>query len=308
VREVTEGLVHVAGNAVLDILLRGAGEVESGGDTWADNVQRLQSPVDAALGGCGAAAAYVLGALGQQVSLNANIGRDIWGGILRAWLEKVEVEVGGLTAANTAVHAIALDDRGRRRSHYYTGEKVDWRASLEGAVPHYLLASGYGGVDAEDLRELAALFSRLRRLGTRVVFDPSPWFAGRVSVADMHALWREVDCLLGTEEELLHWQEADSIEDLTERVLDRGVERVVVKRGPKGAFYAARDGSQGPVSVEEVSAANSVGAGDSFNGRLVYGLCRQESLSDAVFAAAQLATRVVQNGRGALGAIEFERE
>ncbi|MFT5087599.1 MAG: sugar/nucleoside kinase (ribokinase family) [Planctomycetota bacterium] len=83
---------------------------------------------------------------------------------------------------------------------------------------------------------------------------------------------------------------------------------MVVKRGPKGAFYAARDGSQGPVSVEEVSAANSVGAGDSFNGRLVYGLCRQENLSDAVFAAAQLATRVVQNGRGALGAIEFERE
>jgi len=299
--------VHVAGNAVLDVLVRGAEQVESGGDTWSDNVQRLQQPVDAALGGCGAGAAYVLGALGQQVSLNANIGRDIWGGILRGWLEDVEVEVGGICAANTAVHVIALDGRGQRRSHYYTGEKVDWRASLEGAVPHYLLASGYGAIDAEDLRELAVLFSPLRRLGTRVAFDPSPWFAGRVQVSDMHMLWRDVDCLLGTEEELSFWQEADSAEELAERILDRGVETVVIKRGSEGAFYAARDGSQGHVPTEVIRAANSVGAGDSFNGRLVYGLCRQESLNDAVQAAAKLATDVVRNGRGALGAIDFNR-
>lgn len=303
---VTEGLVHVAGNAVLDILLRDSTAVKEAGDTWADNVDLLRQPVEAALGGCGAGAAYVLGALGQQVSLNGNIGRDVWGGILRAWLEKVDVEIGGLCAAATAVHVIALDEQGRRQSHYYTGEKVDWRVSLAGAAPQYLLASGYGAVDAEDLRELAKLFALRRRRGTRVVFDTSPWFAGRVSVADMHALWREVDCLVGTEEELLVWQQADNEEDLAERVLDRGVEVVVVKRGGAGAYFAARDGSQGHAVVQAIEAANSVGAGDSFNGRLLYGLCREERLGQAVRAAAELATRVVGKGRGALGAIDFK--
>lgn len=306
-KDVTEGLVHVAGNAVLDILLRDSEPVLTAGNTWADNVQRLPRPVEASLGGCGAAAAYVLGALGQQVSLNGNIGRDVWGGILRTWLEQVEVEIDGLSAVNTSAHVIALDGKGQRRSHYYTGEKVDWRVSLQGAVPQYLLASGYGAVDAEDLRELADLFVHLRRRGARVVFDPSPWFAGRVSVADMHALWREVDCLVGTEDELLVWQEASGAEDLAERILDRGVEMVAVKRGVEGAYFAARDGSQGYVSVPAVAAANSVGAGDSFNGRLLYGLCRQEGLGKAVRAAAELATRVVENGRGALGAIDFQR-
>ncbi len=298
--------MHVAGNAVLDILLRDSEPLATAGDTWADNVQRLQKPIEATLGGCGAAAAYVLGALGQQVSLNGNIGGDIWGDILRAWLEQVEVEIDGLCAANTAVHVIALDERGRRRSHYYTGEKVDWRVSLLGSVPQYLLASGYGAVGAEDLRELAHLFAALRQRGARIVFDPSPWFAGRVASTDMHALWREVDCLVGTEQELMAWQEADNAEDLAERILDRSVETVVVKRGAEGAYFAARDGRQGHVSVRAIDAANSVGAGDSFNGRLLYGLCREERLEEAVRAAAELATRVVENGRGALGAIDLK--
>ena len=89
--------------------------------------------------GCGAATAYVLGGLGQQVALNANVGQDAWGDMLRAWLQSVEVDVAGLKAARTAVHVIALDAAGRRQSHYYRGEKVDWRASLELRVPQVFL-------------------------------------------------------------------------------------------------------------------------------------------------------------------------
>ena len=163
---------------------------------------------------------------------------------------------------------------------------------------------GYGSGESEDAADLHAVFSALRRWGTLVVFDVSPWFAGRVDVERMHALWKQVDCLVGTEEELLVWQDAENAEDLAQRVLDRGVERVVVKRGPDGALFAARDGAQGQVDVRRVSAGNSVGAGDCFNGRLLYGLAQGEALYDAVSAAANLATRIVERGRGALGAFD----
>lgn len=306
-RGATEGLVQIAGNAVLDVLIKDAEGVAGAGHTWADNVQMLERPVDAVLGGCGAATAYVLGALGQQVALNSNIGGDGWGNMLRAWLEGVDVEVGGLSAAATAVHVIALDRAGRRRSHYYAGEPVDWRVSLEMAVPQIFFAAGYGAVGSADVAELRAVFAALRKRGATVAFDVSPWFVGRAAAGDMLALWREVDCLVGTEDELAVWQEADGVEDLAERVLDRGVECVVVKRGAQGAYYAARDGVQGHARVEAVAGANSVGAGDSFNGRLLYGLCRQESLSVAVQAAADLATRAVGKGRGALGAVDIHR-
>ncbi len=306
-QEATEGLVQIAGNAVLDVLIGDAEGVAAASHTWADNVQLLQRPVDAVLGGCGAATAYVLGALGQQVVLNANIGSDCWGDMLRAWLEGVEVEVGGLRPVATAVHVIALDTAGRRRSHYYTGEKVDWRASLETAVPQIFFAAGYGAVDADDIAELRTVFSALRRRGAAIAFDVSPWFVGRAAASDMLALWREVDFLVGTEDELAAWQEADGVEDLAERVLDRGVGCVVVKRGGQGAYYAARDGVQGHARIEAIAGANSVGAGDSFNGRLLYGLCQQEPLDVAVQAAAELATRAVARGRGALGAVDINR-
>ena len=297
-----EGLVQVAGNAVLDVLVRSAAPSAPAADVWSDNVQIVEKPVDAVLGGCGAATAYVLGGLGQQVTLNANVGQDAWGDMLRAWLQSVEVDVAGLKAARTAVHVIALDAAGRRQSHYYRGEKVDWRASLELRVPQVFFAAGYGLVESGDVVDLHAVFSTLRRRGALVVFDVSPWFAGRVDVGQMHALWREVDCLIGTEEELLAWQDADSVEDLAERMLDRGLERVVVKRGAEGAFFAARDGEQGRVAVRCIPAGNSVGAGDCFNGRLLYGLCQGEALGCAARAAAEFATQVVERGRGALGA------
>lgn len=303
-----EGLVHIAGNAVLDVLVRGVTPEGTAAHVWSDNVQVIPHPVDAVLGGCGAATAYVLGGLGQQVTLNTNIGRDSWGDMLRTWLEGVEVDLAGLTAAHTAVHVIALEATGRRRSRYYRGEKVDWRTSVEMAVPQIFFASGYGAVEAEDAADLHGVFSTLRQRGALVAFDISPWFAGRLAVGQMHDLWRQVDCLIGTEEELLVWQQADNVEDLAQRLLDRGLDRVVVKRGSAGAFFAGRDGEQGHVEVLPVSTGNSVGAGDSFNGRLLFGLCQGEAFGRAVSAAADLATSVVKRGRGALGAVDYKRE
>lgn len=299
---VVPGLVHVAGNAALDILVRDA-EVRDAAaqDAWGANVQLLSRPIEAALGGCGAAPAYVLGRLGTRVVLNANIGRDTWGQLLSQWLEGVEVELLEPVAGATAVHVIALAPDGRRRSFYYTGSSVVWERSLAAETPEWFLVSGYGKVAAADLEEIRRVCGEMRRRGARVLFDPSPWFAGRVDAAAMHALWAEVDCLSATEGELAEWEKGEDCATLAAGVLARGVGSVVIKRGGQGAFYAQRDGGRGQVGAEQVAGANTVGAGDSFNGRLVYGFCRGEKLGAAVAAAALLATQVVRGGRGVLG-------
>jgi fructokinase len=303
--QVVAGLVQVAGNAVLDVLVRDVAQASGPAkDAWGSNVQLVQRPIEGVLGGCGAAVAYVLGRLGQRVVLNANLGRDPWGELLRGWLAMAGVELCGEPQAGTAVHVIALNAEGGRHSLYYAGEKVRWERSLEAETPEWFLASGYGKVDAEDVESLRLVFAEMRSRGAKVAFDPSPWFAGRVEREAMRALWKEVDCLLGTEEELGFWERAEGLEELMARLLERGPESTVVKRGGEGAAYAARKGERGRVVVERVERANTVGAGDSFNGRLLYGLCRGESLGEAVSEAARLATRVVQQGRGVLGALE----
>ncbi|MSR82826.1 MAG: carbohydrate kinase family protein [Candidatus Latescibacteria bacterium] len=300
---VVKGLIEVASNAVLDVLVRDVAASEGPArDGWGANVQLLSRPVEVALGGCGAAAAYILGRLGQRVSLNTNLGADSWGQLLSSWLRQAGVETRPSSFGDTAVHLIQLSPEGKRQSFYFTGEKVVWECSLEGAAPEWYLAAGYGKVDAVDLEKLGRVFAQLRHLGTRVMFDPGPWFKGRVAGPDMLRLWSQVDCLVATEEEFQVWHPAGDTQSLAAQLLDFGPAQVVVKRGKQGAVCA----SVADVAVlptTPVEGANTVGAGDTFNGRLVCGLCRGEGLEEAVRAALQLATQAVRHGRGVLGAL-----
>jgi len=297
-------LVHVAGNAVLDVLVRDAEIGGEAADRWGSNVQLLENPVEATLGGCGAAPAFLLGRLGLRVRLNTNLGDDCWGAVVKGWLREGCVELCGSSFTSTAVHVIALDRDRKRRSFYFTGEKLEWRRSLEEEIPGWLLASGYGKVDADDLAEMRQVFAAVRDRGGRVMFDPSPWFAGRVRIEEMREAWKSVDCLVATEEELRVWVEAGDAEDLAEQVLDLGPDTVVVKRGADGAAFAARNGVKGRLPTERIDRANSVGAGDTFNGRLLYGFYCREGLEKAVGESLHMATNAVRNGRGVLGALE----
>lgn len=296
------GGVHVAGNAVLDLVVRAGGLGGAGDavDGWGANVEVLREPVTPALGGCGAAPAWVLGRLGQAVTLSTNLAADAFGQLLASWLGAVGVTLAPQPAPcrATAVHIIHVDGA-RRRSSYWRGDKVDWGAGLAGRTPAWYVATGYGAVDAHDAQVLTALCRDLRGRGARVLFDPSPWFAGRIDAAQMLDLWRHVDVLSGTEDELAHWAGASGAA-LAPSCLRWGPSLVAVKRGPEGARWATAGGS-GEVPARAVD-GNSVGAGDAFNARLLFGLSRGESAGQAVAAAVVFATRVVAAGRGVFGA------
>jgi sugar/nucleoside kinase (ribokinase family) len=295
--------VRVAGNTVIDMLARNV--VEPSGpaaDAWGANVQVLDDPIAMVLGGCGAAPAYVLGHLGVEVALDTNLGDDAAGQVAAGWLRQAGVRLSAARARATAVHLIMLTPAGQRRSAYFPGERVDWAQALLGATPAWFLISGYGRVDATDLEQMTSVCARMQQRGARVAFDPSPWFAGRVSAGAMRKLWAHVDCLVGTADELSHWCPVADPAKLAPSLLALGPSQVVLKQGAAGATWAAVGEAIGHGSTDAVDAANTVGAGDSFNGRLLAGLCRGETLAQATQAAVTLATRVVRRGRGVLGA------
>lgn len=295
--------VHVVGNAVFDLVVHGrGGGTGAAADGWGDNVEILDRPALPSLGGCGAAPAYVLARLGQAVSLASNLGDDDFGRLLAGWLGDAGVELAPpIPGRATAVHVIHVDGA-RRRSSYWRGHKVRWDAPAPGGVPEWFLATGYGAVDADDLQQLTAVCASMRGAGARVLFDPSPWFAGRVAPAAMLDLWRVIDVLTGTETELSHWlPNAGHGEDLARACHGVGPGFVAVKRGSQGACWATA-GAAGTEPAVPVPAANSVGAGDTFNAGLADALIRGASPGHAVAAAVTLATRVVAAGRGALGA------
>ena len=75
-------------------------------------------------------------------------------------------------------------------------------------------------------------------------------------------------------------------------LLDKGVGTVVVTLGSKGSFYMNYEES-GWVQALGVDTIDTTGAGDAFNGALVVGLCREESLRSSIDFATKVTEHVV---------------
>ena len=298
-------LIHVAGNSVLDLLVRDVNlregqEVEAWGR---GSVNFLDHPVEPAIGGTGATS-YLLGRLGERVSLNTQVGDDALGAILKNWLSDANVRLVATPAGDTAVNVLFVSPDGTPRWHYYTGRKVDWQLSLSVTDAAWFYASGYGEATGTDLAELCTVFEAFRSRGTRVAFDPGPWLFRRASREQMFQSWAHVDCLIGTESELSTWHEGESAMALVGRLLTLGPQQVVVKRGAEGAAFGEAGGRVQSLSTERVDDANAVGAGDTFNAALLHSLNRGTTLEEAVETAVQFATAAVKRGKGVLGALE----
>jgi sugar/nucleoside kinase (ribokinase family) len=300
VSSATRPLIHIAGNAVLNVLVRdaGPGEAEAVASWSRGSVRFLDQPVEPALGGT-AATAGLLGRLGARVTLNAPIGEDAFGAVVRKWLADAGVAlVGGGAAASTAVNVILVAADGTPRWNYYTGQEVDWRRSLAATDATWFYASGYGGASGRDLAVLREVFGAFRSRGARVAFDPGPWLFARSTRAAMEQAWADVDCLIGTEAELSTWHAGDTLAGLIGRLLALGPRRVVVKRGADGAAFGEARGDAHELPAARVEAAHAVGAGDAFNAALLQALAGGAGLRDAVAAAIGFATAAVARGKG----------
>ena len=94
-------------------------------DAWErGSVQFLDHPIEPAIGGA-AASTYLLGRLGERVSLNTKVGAEALGEILKSWFTEAGIDLVVPAAGNTAVNVIFVAPDGTPRWHYYNGPKVD---------------------------------------------------------------------------------------------------------------------------------------------------------------------------------------
>jgi sugar/nucleoside kinase (ribokinase family) len=173
--------VLVAGNTVLDLHAKVPDEEISFGTGWVDNnVQFLDHAPGVVLGGNGAATSYALGKLGVPVFLNSSIGNDAFGDLVWRWLSDAGVRLVNQHVGATPVNFVRsrLSD-GSRLSSFYTGEKIDWFAGLDGEPADWFFASGYGCVSEKDFQPLVDAFRHAKQQGSRIGFDPGPGSARR---------------------------------------------------------------------------------------------------------------------------------
>jgi len=296
--------VLIAGNTVLDIHLDVDGDAASFAEGWADqNVSFLDRPPSLVLGGNGAATAYVLGRLGVPVRLNTAIGDDAAADLASGWMRSANVEVMCGSNQQTAVNIVKTrSSDGARQSSFFAGSKLQWDVGTDAEDLEWFFTSGYGQVERSDFDTLARVMETVHHRGVRTVFDPGPWFARCVDCASMRKAMPRVEVLSGTLEELATWSTGETPESMIDDYLGLGVRVVVVKMGPEGAQFGCED-ARGWVRGKPVPCVHAVGAGDTFNGALLFGLVAGIApLEEIIQVSVTYAEKAVRSGRGVLGA------
>ena len=300
-------VVAVSGSAGLDVTLRDPprhwiGEVPR--DVYTHRtLLPLHSPPEMGLGGNGGSASYVLGKLGRRVHLNAPIGQDPAGQLVRGWLERAGVRCTAPTGRSTMQAITAVDASGRRLGTLqHVGPALDWSLSAQDGEATWLLASLPGQIPLEVLPQVLNLLEDFGGGGRVRVLDTGLGWTGKAEPGRVRELWAQAEVVVGTLEELTVWTSGRTGRDVAERVLAAGPHTVVLKMGSGGAAYHSVKepyAHQPPVRV--ASSNVSIGAGDAFNGALIAGLTEDRTLAEAVARAQQIAATVVERGRGVLG-------
>ena len=300
-------VVAVAGSAGLDVTLRDPprhwiGELPR--DVYTHRtLLPLHSPPEMGLGGNGGSASYVLGKLGRRVHLNAPIGQDPAGQLVRDWLERAGVKCTAPTGRSTMQAITAVDASGRRLGTLqHVGPALDWSLSAQDGEATWLLASLPGQARVEVLTQVLNLLRGFGGPGRVRVLDTGLGWTGKVEPPRVRELWTRAEVVVGTLEELTVWTSGSNSQEVAERVLAAGPRTVVLKMGPGGAAYqSGREPFAHQPPVRVASSNVSIGAGDAFNGALIAALVEDCSLADAVARAQQVAAGVVERGRGVLG-------
>jgi 5-dehydro-2-deoxygluconokinase len=127
---------------------------------------------------------------------------------------------------------------------------------------------------------LAAERARAEAVPVLVDLDyrPDQWAGMDAYGTSVRALLRQATLAVGTEEETRAAANLDELDEAVERLLESGVEALIVKRGARGSSVYRSDGSRTDVSAFPVEVLNVLGAGDAFASGFIYGQLQGWSL------------------------------
>jgi ribokinase len=243
-------------------------------------------------GGKGANQAYAAAKLGGRVSMIGRVGSDDFGRRMRANLEQVGCDAGGVLALEDCPSGIALifvADDGHNSIMVLPGANGRLtEADVEGSRGQFEGAA-YALLQLEiPLGTVVAAAGTARQAGARVILDPAP--ARPVS----DELFSLVDVLTPNETEAailagLPPRRLDPVQaaDIGRQLQRRGARIVVVKLGEQGCVLVS-GGEPRHLPTPKVQAVDTTAAGDVFNAALAVGLTEGMDVS----AACQFANRV----------------
>ena len=230
-------------------------------------------------GGAPANVAVAASRLGSGAAFVGNVGEDLFGDFILRALESEGVETGGVSRQSaptrTSLAFVEVGPDGDREFTFYRSSPAADELLSEDDVTEDLIAGAsyvnFGSIPLirEPSRSATHRIARLaRERDVPVAFDVNlreHLWEGREAareavdpLLDLSAIVKlgddELEPLLGT---------AD-VDEAARMLLDRGVQLVLVSKGPEGAFYATRE-FRGEVPTFDIGeVVDATGAGDAF--------------------------------------------
>ena len=252
-------------------------------------------------GGKGANQAYAAAKLGGEVAMLGRVGTDDHGKQMRANLEAVGCEVGGLQAiaGHSGVAVICVAQSGQNSIVVVPGANERYLPDDLRSDAHSLAGAQLVLLQLETPMETVIAAARAAKShGARVILDPAP-APQRLSLE----LLRNVDILtpneteaarlVGAPEKTLSLQQA---RDIGRQLQNSGPKAVIMKLGAQGCLLI-EDESVSEIAAPVVEAVDTTAAGDVFNGALAVACSEGASLAEACrFATRAAAISVTRLG------------
>ncbi len=259
-------------------------------------IQYLNEP-----GGKGANQAYAASKLGGEVAMLGRLGTDDHGKHMRANLEAVGCDVGGLQAiaGHSGVAVIFVAQSGQNSIVVVPGANERYLPEDLRADTHSLAGAELVLLQLETPMEtVIAAAQAAKSHGARVILDPAP-APQRLSLE----LLRNVDILTPNETEAAQLVGApvktlspQQARNIGRQLQSSGPKTVILKLGAQGCLLIEH-GSVIEIAAPVVQAVDTTAAGDVFNGALAVACSEGASLVDACrFATSAAALSVTRLG------------
>ncbi|KAA8997369.1 sugar kinase [Affinibrenneria salicis] len=251
-----------------------------------------------------------LARLGLNVGWVSRVGNDAFGRFTLQQLEKEGIDARQVTldqryptgfqlksqAINGTDPTVEYFRKGSAASHL---SRDDFAADYFGSARHLHLSGVAAALSGPSL-ELCQLAAReMRAMGKTISFDPNLrpvlWSSRQMMVEQLNKLACAADWVLpGLKEgQILTGQSTpDGIADF---YLERGVQAVIIKTGPDGAWFKTAAGDQATVPAVKVSkVVDTVGAGDGFAVGAISALLEGKTLIQAVQRGNKIGALAIQ--------------
>ncbi|WP_191013806.1 carbohydrate kinase family protein [Treponema zioleckii] len=244
-------------------------------------------------GGAPANCVAALTKLGGKGAFLGMTGTDSFGADLRAVLENLKINTDGLCttkAQHTTLAFVSLDENGERHFSFCRNPGADTQLSAEDLNKNVLENAKILHIGSLSLTDEPAKSATeeavkiVKNAGGLVSYDPNYrenlWGNRKDAISIIKGMIPKADILKISEEEFfLLYGTNCSHEAAANEILSEGTSLVLITLGAEGVFYAFKNGSckieTGTVKAKKTTAVDTTGAGDSFNGGLLYKLTRR---------------------------------